>query len=118
MPGTPVDRLPVFAEERGALTVVDHDAMPFTPTRCYVLSEIPAGARRGGHGWRTQNRYLVVIGGRAVLSVEGQPDQTLAAADAVHLPPGTWHELRAEGPGLTVLVLADGVHDRSDMLTR
>jgi quercetin dioxygenase-like cupin family protein len=44
----------------------------------------------------------------------GDDEHRLGPGEAIHIPPGHWHELRADGDGLTVLVHADGTHDPSD----
>jgi quercetin dioxygenase-like cupin family protein len=107
----------VFRDERGALTLTDFDALPFQPARAYVLHAIPAGARRGGHAHRVQHRFLAVVSGRArVLEDAGAGERSfeLGAGEALHVPPGVWHELEAIEDGLVVLVLASGRHDPSD----
>lgn len=109
--------LPVFRDERGALTLTDFDSLPFAPVRAYVLHGIPVGARRGGHAHRSQHRFLVVVSGRAsVVEDDGRQVLTvdIGAGESLHVPPGMWHELEALDDELVVLVLASGRHDPSD----
>jgi dTDP-4-dehydrorhamnose 3,5-epimerase-like enzyme len=109
--------LPVFRDERGALTLTELDSLPFTPARVYVLHGIPAGARRGGHAHRSQHRFLAVVCGRAsVLEDDGRRVETLdiGPGESLHVPPGVWHEIEALDDQLVVLVLASGPHDPAD----
>lgn len=110
-----------FEDSRGRLTLVPFDELPFTPARSYVLSAIPPDGRRGGHANRTQHRFLVILAGSAeVVLREGAQTEhaTLAAGETVLIHPGVWHEIRALGPDLMVLVLAEGAYDPGDQIDR
>jgi dTDP-4-dehydrorhamnose 3,5-epimerase-like enzyme len=109
--------LPVFADQRGALTLADFSSLPFEPARAYVLHAIPVGARRGGHAHRLQHRLIAVVSGSArVLEDDGRTQRTreLGAGESVHVPPMVWYELEALGEGLVMLVLASGEYDPDD----
>jgi WxcM-like, C-terminal len=108
-----------FEEPRGTLTVLPFDRAPFGVTRAYVISDVPLGGRRGGRAYRTQNRLLVTILGSALLTLDdGRRTRTLELrpGDWIHVEPGVWHEVEAVVAPLTVVVLADGVHDPSDQI--
>jgi mannose-6-phosphate isomerase-like protein (cupin superfamily) len=113
------ESLRVFRDERGALTLADFDGLAFTPTRAYVLHDIPVGARRGGHAHRVQHRFLAVVSGttRVVLD-DGARTRTveMRAGQSMYVPPGLWHELEALDDSLAVLVLASGAHDPDDYI--
>jgi dTDP-4-dehydrorhamnose 3,5-epimerase-like enzyme len=111
------DPLRVIHDERGALMLADFDELPFVPSRAYVLHDIPAGARRGGHAHRLQHRFLAVISGRArVVRDDGCAVERfeIAAGESLHVPPGVWQELEALEVGLVVLAFASGPHDPDD----
>jgi mannose-6-phosphate isomerase-like protein (cupin superfamily) len=113
----PSDRLEVFRDERGTLTLAEFDSLPFVPVRVYVLHGIPEGARRAGHAHRRQQRWLAVISGSVeVTEDDGHGARTfeLAEGRSLHVPPGVWHELRALGSDVVILVLASGPHEPSD----
>jgi len=110
-------RLEVFRDERGALTLADLEAVPFVPARAYVLHDIPAGACRGGHAHRSQQRWLAVISGSVEVTEDdgrGANSFELGEGCSLHVPAGVWHALRALGPDVVILVLASGPHDPSD----
>src|SRR4051812_33197505 len=111
------EKLEMFRDERGALTLAEFDSLPFAPARAYVLHEIPVGARRAGHAHRSQHRWLGVISG----SIEATEDDgrdartmTLSEGESRHVPPGVWHELRALSDDVVILALASGPHDPAD----
>jgi UDP-2-acetamido-3-amino-2,3-dideoxy-glucuronate N-acetyltransferase len=108
---------PVFTDDRGALTLVPVDAIPFTPNRTYVLHGIPRGATRGGHASRSQQRWLVGVAGNAKVTLDdGVHASTLelAGGDTLLVPAGVWHEIEAVEDGTMILVFADGDYDPAD----
>jgi mannose-6-phosphate isomerase-like protein (cupin superfamily) len=109
----------VFADERGKLTLLHLEDVPFTAARAYVISDVPIGAVRGGHSSRAQHRFLVGVSGQAEVTLDdGQRVgiETLSGGDALHIPPGVWFELVARVAPVTILVLADGRYDPSDQI--
>jgi UDP-2-acetamido-3-amino-2,3-dideoxy-glucuronate N-acetyltransferase len=109
----------VFADQRGALTLVPLDSIPFTPTRSYVLHGIPRAATRGGHASRSQQRLLVGVTGAAAVTLDdGTQASTveLASGDTLLVGPGVWFELEATEDDTVVLVFADGDYDPADYL--
>lgn len=107
----------VFGDPRGKLTLIEAESIPFEVTRSYVLSELPAGVPRAGHACRTQQRFLVGIGGRVTVTVDdgARSDRArLAGGDTLHIGPGVWIEIVAEDDGAAILVFADGPYDPSD----
>jgi hypothetical protein len=112
-------RAPVFGDKRGKLTLVPSEIVPFEIARSYVLSELPAGARRAGHACRTQHRFLVGISGVAMVTVDdGRASERarFTSGDTIHVPPGTWLEIEAQDDRVVVLVFADGDYDPSDYI--
>jgi mannose-6-phosphate isomerase-like protein (cupin superfamily) len=117
--GGQADPLRVIHDERGALMLADFDALPFSPSRAFVLHDIPPGARRGGHAHRRQHRFLAVVSGRArVVRDDGRAVERfeIGPGQSLHLPPGVWQELEALEVGLEVLAFASGPHDPDDYL--
>jgi quercetin dioxygenase-like cupin family protein len=111
---------PVFEDARGRLTLVEFEGLRFTPARAYVLNAIPVGARRGGHASRNQDRFLVMLSGRARMTLDDghhSEEIELAPGDTVHLGTGVWHQIEAIEENLAVLVLAEGQYDRSDYVS-
>lgn len=111
------ERAATFEDHRGKLTVVPFDKLPFVPARVYVISELAAGKRRGGHASRSQHKFLVGLSGRAKVELDdGRHCELieLCPADTVHVPPGTWLEIEGLAEEASILVLADGLYDPGD----
>ncbi len=120
MEGTERSAASVFADERGKLTLVPLDQIPFAPGRAFVLSELSLGIARAGHACRTQHRFLVGISGQATVTVDDgfrSEREPLASGDTMHIPPATWIEITPNCEGVTILVFADGEYDPSDYMT-
>lgn len=112
--------VPVFEDRRGRLTLLPFGQVPFTVARAYVLSDLPAGAVRGGHACRTQHRYLIAVTGMARVTLDdGRRAQTLEfrGGDTAHVRPGVWHEIEALEGAPVIVVLADGVYDPGDYVS-
>ncbi|MDP5044216.1 MAG: FdtA/QdtA family cupin domain-containing protein, partial [Leeuwenhoekiella sp.] len=44
--------LPKIEDQRGNLSVIEQDSLPFKFKRVYYLYDVPSGASRGGHAHR------------------------------------------------------------------
>jgi dTDP-4-dehydrorhamnose 3,5-epimerase-like enzyme len=110
----------VFTDERGTLTVVASEQIPFVPARTYVLHDLPAGALRGRHANRTQRRMLVGLAGESTVTlVDG--DQAprvvgLSGGQTLVIEPGVWHQIAIHDEQTSILVFADGSYDPDDVI--
>lgn len=60
------------------------------------IAEIAPGASSGRHTHPgIETGYI--LGGEVVMSVEGQPDQTLKAGDSYQIPAGVPHDVKSTG---------------------
>jgi dTDP-4-dehydrorhamnose 3,5-epimerase-like enzyme len=104
--------LPQHLEERGTLAVVESTRdVPFTIERVYWISQVPAGARRGGHAHREVVEVLVAAEGSfSVVCDDGEETLEFAlsatSGRALLVPPLVWRELAQFSPGAVCLVLA------------
>ena len=118
--GARVFRLARFPDSRGVLTVAERQSLPFTPARFFMISDVPAGALRGGHAHKSCHELIVAVSGSFKLTVvdrNGRDEIVLAAPDvAVHVPPGVWLEQTEFAPSTSVLVLASHEYDPNDYI--
>jgi hypothetical protein len=113
--------LPRAVDERGALTPLEFRDLPFQPQRVFTVSDVPAGALRGGHGhWRGE-QLLVCIEGRITLRlVAGGQSDTVAlhpGGPGLLLGPGVWAEQHYDVPGSVLLVVASDPYDPGSYFT-
>jgi mannose-6-phosphate isomerase-like protein (cupin superfamily) len=93
----------------------ERDALPFTTKdgstiREYLHTDVqslaeaslgPGQATRRHYHARSEEIYLIVDG-NGELEVESET-RSVAAGDAILIPPGSWHELRAGSDGVRLL---------------
>jgi quercetin dioxygenase-like cupin family protein len=93
----------------------ERDALPFTTkdgstireylhTEAQSLAEAslaPGQATRRHYHARSEEIYLIVDGS-GELEVDGET-RSVAAGDAILIPPGSWHELTARADGVRLL---------------
>ena len=93
-----------------------HDAVPFTtpdgstirslldrtsaPVQNQSLAEagLPAGGATVRHFHREAEELYFLIEGRGVMEVDGE-ERAVEEGDAILIPPGAWHQLRADAAG-------------------
>lgn len=86
--------LPVFDDERGALSVIEHKDLPFMPVRSYFLYH--AKQKRGGHAHLKEKEVFVCIAGSFTATVhDGKTEQKIVMDKpgmALYTDALIWHE--------------------------
>jgi hypothetical protein len=107
--------LDLNVDDRGTLTAIDLDSLPFAVRRMFVVTGVPAGTVRGGHSHRRGLQALFCLGG--CIEVELHRDD---AVEVVTLRPdgrgllvraGVWSQQRYVADGSELLVLASEPYD-------
>jgi WxcM-like, C-terminal len=105
----------VQADPRGRLTAFELDALPFAVRRVFVVHDVPAGTRRGGHRHRAGVQALFCVRGRITIelrwagrgmAVELEPDGVGLVVRA-----GVWSSQHYSVEGSELLVLASEPYD-------
>ena len=83
-----------FVDKRGRLLPLSFSLLPFLPKRSFVVSQVPAGTRRGRHGHRVGSQLLFCLHGRIeVLRRDGESEATVCLTDnsaALLIGPRIW----------------------------
>jgi dTDP-4-dehydrorhamnose 3,5-epimerase-like enzyme len=112
--------MPTAADDRGLLTPFEFAALPFIPNRAFIVHDVPAGARRGGHAHQREKQRLVCLAGRiGVRLVAGKDDENIildSPGRALFIDSGVWAEQQYLDPGSCLLVLASEPYDRRDYI--
>ena len=61
---------PQFRDERGVLSVAEHNELPFVPQRTFWITSVPPEAQRGGHAHRTTHELLGALHGSCKLELQ------------------------------------------------
>lgn len=60
-----------FKDERGIVTVIEKDDLPFEVKRIFYISNVPVGKTRAGHAHKTCEQAIIAISGGFFARVEG-----------------------------------------------
>jgi dTDP-4-dehydrorhamnose 3,5-epimerase-like enzyme len=112
--------IPKIEDNRGNLSVIEHDVLPFEMKRVYYLYDVPSGAERGGHSHKEQKEFLIALSGSFdVILNNGEESQKVTLNkpfEGLLINPGIWRELNNFSSGSVCLVIASAVFDESDYI--
>lgn len=117
-----VRRIPLraFRDARGALTVMDHESLPFTPIRGFCTFDVPAGKERGGHAHRVTEQAVIALNGSFEIELTDGRDKVAfrlaSREEALYIPPLIWDRLFAFSSDAVCLVLASTTYQPSDYI--
>lgn len=109
----PLDNLEVhmrsFRDARGLLTFAEeHNDIPFTLKRIFWITDVPPGAKRGGHAHNTCMEIVCCLQGRFRLVLDNGRERRNFILDsptyAIIIPAGVWCSLEDFSNGSVVLV--------------
>ncbi|HEY7884503.1 MAG TPA: WxcM-like domain-containing protein [Cellvibrionaceae bacterium] len=107
------------ADNRGRLLPVDFSSLPFEPRRIFLVSDVPVGHIRGGHGHHTGHQLLIAVQGEIDVVTRGSSGAEALyslrpGTVALHLPPEyiAWQKYLSESASL--LVLTSNSYDPAD----
>jgi hypothetical protein len=108
-------------EGRGRLLELDFDALPFTVRRVFMITDVPAGTKRGGHRHRSGAQVLICISGRIEVELRRDAARTTVTltpdTDGLCIPAGIWSAQRYLEEGSALAVLASEPFDPANYET-
>lgn len=108
------------ADERGVLTPFAFDQLPFTPCRCFIVTDAPAGCVRGGHAHRSGMQMLVCLQGRIDISMRYRDQEAALALEpgsfGLVFGPDVWCRQKYAVEGSVLLVFASEPYDPESYL--
>lgn len=109
-----------FRDERGLLQSLDFDDLPFTPKRSVIVSNVPVGTIRGGHGHRTGEQFLIALAGQIDVRIYvDQVEQRITlwqGGPGFHLKPGVIAWQIYQTPDSQLLFLASDKFSPDDYI--
>ena len=114
-------RVDVHTDDRGALASIDFEDIPFAVRRVFVVTNVPAGTRRGGHSHRHGSQALFCLNGRVEVELRRSDASAIVTLrpDGVGLEidAGVWSSQYYVGSGSELLVLASQPYNPDDYET-
>ena len=112
--------IPKIEDNRGNLSVIENDVIPFEIKRVYYLYDVPAGAERGGHAHKSLKQFLVALSGSFdVVLNDGQNEQIVSMNkpyEGLLINQGIWRELNNFSSGSVCMVIASAVYEEQDYI--
>ena len=108
-------------DERGTLSVIEKDVLPFEMKRVYYLYDVPSDAYRGGHAHLEQQEFLVALSGsfNVVMKDINEAKRVVTLnkpTKGLLIPNMIWRELDNFSSGAVCLVIASGVFIEEDYI--
>jgi oxalate decarboxylase/phosphoglucose isomerase-like protein (cupin superfamily) len=111
-------------DPRGNLTPVEGESdIPFPIRRVYWIYDVPGGAVRGGHAYRTLEEVFVSLSGSFDLTVDDGRGSTVRQTlnrgyYGVYVPQMMWRTLSNFSTNAVCLIFASQHYDESDYVRR
>ncbi|MCR8560198.1 FdtA/QdtA family cupin domain-containing protein [Mucilaginibacter sp. BJC16-A38] len=114
-------QLPKIFDDRGNLSFIEeHVQVPFKINRTYWIYDVPGGERRGGHGYRQLQEFIVALSGSFdVVLHDGQSEHRFhlnRSYYGLYVPAMMWREIENFSTNSLALILADGRYDANDYI--
>jgi hypothetical protein len=107
-------------DRRGNLTPIEGDGdIPFTIRRTYWIYDVPGGAARGGHAYRTLHEAFIALSGSFDLTIDDGRGSTVRQTlnrgyYGVYVPAMMWRRLSNFSTNAVCLILASQPYDEAD----
>ncbi len=113
--------IPEHTDNRGGLSIIENDILPFKMKRVFYLYDVPQGSFRGKHAHIEHFTFLVAINGSFdVTLIDTNGNQEVVTLNRPNkgllIPNMVWHELNNFTSGAVCLVLASDVHKEEDYI--
>ena len=112
--------LPKIEDNRGNLSVIENDILPFEFKRVYYLFDVPTGAERGGHSHIEQKEFLIALSGSFDVVLNDGVSESVVTLnkpfEGLLINQGIWRELNNFSSGSVCLVIASDVYLEEDYI--
>lgn len=113
--------LPTVHDSRGNLSIIESGrAVPFEIARTYWIYDVPGGAHRTGHAFRTQHEFIVALSGSFdVILDDGTTRRRFHLCRSyygLYVPNMLWRELDNFSTNSVAMVLSSTPYDPADYI--
>ncbi len=119
--GCQIRELPRIEDARGNLSFVEgKNHIPFPIRRVYWVYDVPGGAARDGHAYRTLEEFVIAASGSFDVAVDdGAREQVVQLNRSyvgIYIPSGVWRRFENFSSNSVALVLASLAYCEEDYL--
>ncbi len=117
--GCRIVQLPRIEDARGNLSFIEGSLhIPFQIRRVYWVYDVPGGAARDGHAYRTLEEFIIAASGSFDVAIDdGRHEQVVQLNRSyvgIYVPPGVWRTLENFSSNSVALILASQAYSEGD----
>ena len=112
--------LPKVEDERGNLTFVENNQIPFDIKRVYWIYDVPGGQERGGHAFEEQREVIVSLSGSFDVVINDGSDENRFHLNrsyyGLYVPNLLWRHMENFSTNAVVLVVSSTLYSADDYI--
>jgi len=113
--------LPKIKDNRGNLTYLESDHLPFIIKRVFWTYDVPGGEVRGGHAYRRQEELIIALSGSFDVIITDVNQQVKKFSlnrsyYGLYLPPLTWRHMENFSTNSLGLHLSSNIYSKDDYI--
>jgi oxalate decarboxylase/phosphoglucose isomerase-like protein (cupin superfamily) len=114
-------QLPKILDPRGNLSFLEtRNHIPFEIKRTYWIYDVPGGEIRGGHAFKEQNEFIVVLSGSLdVIVYDGEKEKRFSLNRSYYglfIPSGFWRYMENFSTNTLALIVSSTVFEEDDYI--
>ncbi|MCF2876619.1 MULTISPECIES: sugar 3,4-ketoisomerase [unclassified Tenacibaculum] len=114
-------QLPKILDERGNLSFLESNShVPFEIKRTFWIYDVPGGEIRGGHAFKEQKEFIIVLSGSLdVIVFDGEKEQKFSLNRSyygLYVPSGVWRHMENFATNTLALVISSTSYDENDYI--
>lgn len=114
-------QLPKILDPRGNLSFLETgNHIPFEIKRTYWIYDVPGGEIRGGHAFKKQNEFIIVLSGSLdVIVYDGEKEKKFSLNRSYYglfIPNGLWRYMENFATNTLALVVSSTPFDENDYI--
>ena len=114
-------KLPKILDPRGNLSFIESENhIPFEIKRTYWIYDVPGGEIRGGHAFKEQNEFVIVLSGSLDIVVfDGEKEEKYSLNRSyygLYIPKGCWRHMENFATNTLALVVSSTSFDEKDYI--
>ena len=121
MKNVKIIELPKILDPRGNLSFFENEnQIPFKIKRTYWIYDVPGGELRGGHAFKKQNEFIVVLSGSLdVIVFDGTEENKYSLNRSyygLYIPNGLWRHMENFATNTLALIVSSTSFDENDYI--
>lgn len=113
--------LPKILDPRGNLSFFESENhVPFEIKRTYWIYDVPGGEIRGGHAFKEQKEFIIVLSGSLdVIVFDGKNEKKFSLNRSyygLYIPNGLWRHMENFATNTLALVVSSTLFDENDYI--